>query len=219
MPPLNRQWLVRWATVFERVGAGCGRASTVVRPGGARKELMGAVAEGRPGPAQGEAGDGAGCRQETWGDAPADPLSHSRDDPRKAYPSRHIVPLAGEHEGGLFPEEVVAVSCTQVPSLRPAASTARQNSEKSLIVHRPTLGETYQSSGRFSVTGMRPTSTGGSAPASGRSWETRRMAWRHTRSLFRDTHRCRGTFLIRTFISTDAPINSSVNAFRFYQFL
>ncbi len=48
MPPLNRQWLVRWATVFERMGARLwpGFAGVIIVE--ARKELMGAVPKGTP---------------------------------------------------------------------------------------------------------------------------------------------------------------------------
>jgi SAM-dependent methyltransferase len=48
MPPLNRQWLVRWATVFERLGARLwpGFAGVIIVE--ARKELMGAVPQGAP---------------------------------------------------------------------------------------------------------------------------------------------------------------------------
>jgi SAM-dependent methyltransferase len=45
MPPLDRQWLVRWATAFERLGAALwpGFAGVIIVE--ARKELMGAIAE------------------------------------------------------------------------------------------------------------------------------------------------------------------------------
>lgn len=48
MPPLDRQWLVRWATVFERVGARLwpGFAGVIIVE--ARKELMGAIPKGTP---------------------------------------------------------------------------------------------------------------------------------------------------------------------------
>jgi SAM-dependent methyltransferase len=46
MPPLDRQWLVRWATVFERVGARLWPAFAGVIIVEARKELMGAVPVG-----------------------------------------------------------------------------------------------------------------------------------------------------------------------------
>jgi SAM-dependent methyltransferase len=48
MPPLNRQWLVRWATVFERLGARLwpGFAGVIIVE--ARKELMGAVPKAAP---------------------------------------------------------------------------------------------------------------------------------------------------------------------------
>src|SRR5262245_32268425 len=48
MPPLNRQWLVRWATVFERLGARFwpGFAGVIIVE--ARKELMGAVPKALP---------------------------------------------------------------------------------------------------------------------------------------------------------------------------
>ena len=43
MPPLDRQWLLRWATMFERVGARLwpGFAGVIIVE--ARKELMGAL--------------------------------------------------------------------------------------------------------------------------------------------------------------------------------
>jgi SAM-dependent methyltransferase len=49
MPPLDRQWLVRWATAFERVGARLwpGFAGVIIVE--ARKELMGAIPKGAPG--------------------------------------------------------------------------------------------------------------------------------------------------------------------------
>ena len=43
MPPVNREWLVRWATVFERVGARLWPAFAGVIIVEARKELMGAL--------------------------------------------------------------------------------------------------------------------------------------------------------------------------------
>ena len=48
MPPLNRQWLVRWATVFERAGARLwpGFAGVIIVE--ARKELMGVVPKAAP---------------------------------------------------------------------------------------------------------------------------------------------------------------------------
>jgi SAM-dependent methyltransferase len=48
MPPIDRQWLVRWATVFERVGARLwpGFAGVIIVE--ARKELMGAVPKEAP---------------------------------------------------------------------------------------------------------------------------------------------------------------------------
>jgi SAM-dependent methyltransferase len=48
MPPVNRQWLVRWATVFERLGARFwpGFAGVIIVE--ARKELMGALPKGAP---------------------------------------------------------------------------------------------------------------------------------------------------------------------------
>jgi SAM-dependent methyltransferase len=48
MPPFNRQWLVRWATVFERLGARVwpGFAGVIIVE--ARKELMGAVPKAVP---------------------------------------------------------------------------------------------------------------------------------------------------------------------------
>jgi SAM-dependent methyltransferase len=48
MPPLNRHWLVRWATVFERLGARFwpGFAGVIIVE--ARKELMGALPKGAP---------------------------------------------------------------------------------------------------------------------------------------------------------------------------
>jgi SAM-dependent methyltransferase len=48
MPPMDRQWLVRWATVFERVGARLwpGFAGVIIVE--ARKELMGAIPKAVP---------------------------------------------------------------------------------------------------------------------------------------------------------------------------
>ena len=48
MPPLDRQWLVRWATGFERIGARLwpGFAGVIIVE--ARKELMGAIPKGKP---------------------------------------------------------------------------------------------------------------------------------------------------------------------------
>jgi SAM-dependent methyltransferase len=48
MPPLNRQWAVRWATVFERMGARLwpGFAGVIIVE--ARKELMGAMPKAVP---------------------------------------------------------------------------------------------------------------------------------------------------------------------------
>jgi SAM-dependent methyltransferase len=48
MPPLDRQWLVRWATGFERIGARLwpGFAGVIIVE--ARKELMGAIPKGAP---------------------------------------------------------------------------------------------------------------------------------------------------------------------------
>ncbi len=60
MPPFDRQWLVRWATAFERLGAALwpGFAGVIIVE--AKKELMGALPErarprriGRPVPADG----------------------------------------------------------------------------------------------------------------------------------------------------------------------
>jgi SAM-dependent methyltransferase len=46
MPPIDRQWLVRWATMFERVGTTLwpGFAGVIILE--ARKELMGAIPKG-----------------------------------------------------------------------------------------------------------------------------------------------------------------------------
>jgi SAM-dependent methyltransferase len=52
MPPLDRQWLMRWATVFERVGARLWPAFAGVIIVEARKELMGALPKGKPARAQ-----------------------------------------------------------------------------------------------------------------------------------------------------------------------
>jgi len=48
MPPFDRQWLVRWATGFERIGARLwpGFAGVIIVE--ARKELMGAVPKRTP---------------------------------------------------------------------------------------------------------------------------------------------------------------------------
>jgi SAM-dependent methyltransferase len=48
MPPLDRQWLVRWATAFERIGARLwpGFAGVIIVE--AHKELMGAVPKTAP---------------------------------------------------------------------------------------------------------------------------------------------------------------------------
>lgn len=48
MPPMDRKWLLRWATAFERVGARLwpGFAGVIIVE--ARKELMGAVPKGKP---------------------------------------------------------------------------------------------------------------------------------------------------------------------------
>jgi len=48
MPPIDRQWLVRWATAFERVGARLwpGFAGVIIVE--ARKELMGAIPKAVP---------------------------------------------------------------------------------------------------------------------------------------------------------------------------
>jgi len=43
MPPIDRQWLVRWSTVFERVGARLWPGFAGVMIVEARKELMGAI--------------------------------------------------------------------------------------------------------------------------------------------------------------------------------
>ena len=43
MPPIDRQWLVRWSTAFERVGARLWPAFAGVTIVEARKELMGAI--------------------------------------------------------------------------------------------------------------------------------------------------------------------------------
>jgi SAM-dependent methyltransferase len=48
MPPLDRQWLVRWATVFERVGARLWPAFAGVVIVEARKELMALMPKGLP---------------------------------------------------------------------------------------------------------------------------------------------------------------------------
>ncbi|MBX9591616.1 MAG: methyltransferase domain-containing protein [Hyphomonadaceae bacterium] len=48
MPPMDRHWLVRWATAFERMGARLwpGFAGVIIVE--ARKELMGALPKGKP---------------------------------------------------------------------------------------------------------------------------------------------------------------------------
>jgi SAM-dependent methyltransferase len=48
MPPIDRQWMVRWATAFERVGARLwpGFAGVIIVE--ARKELMGAIPKAAP---------------------------------------------------------------------------------------------------------------------------------------------------------------------------
>jgi SAM-dependent methyltransferase len=48
MPPIDRQWLVRWSTAFERVGARlwAGFAGVIIVE--ARKELMGAIPKTAP---------------------------------------------------------------------------------------------------------------------------------------------------------------------------
>lgn len=48
MPPLDRQWLVRWATAFERVGARLWPHFAGVIIVEARKELMGAIPKAAP---------------------------------------------------------------------------------------------------------------------------------------------------------------------------
>jgi SAM-dependent methyltransferase len=48
MPPVDRQWLVRWATAFERVGARLWPAFAGVIIVEARKELMGAIPKRAP---------------------------------------------------------------------------------------------------------------------------------------------------------------------------
>jgi SAM-dependent methyltransferase len=66
MPPVNREWLVQWATVFERVGARLWPAFAGVIIVEARKELMGALPKRAPAkakpqlvPARGMLKDGA----------------------------------------------------------------------------------------------------------------------------------------------------------------
>ena len=48
MPPIDRPWIVRWSTVFERVGARLwpGFAGVIIVE--ASKELMGAIPKGAP---------------------------------------------------------------------------------------------------------------------------------------------------------------------------
>jgi SAM-dependent methyltransferase len=48
MPPVDRQWLLRWATAFERMGARLWPAFAGVVMVEARKELMGAIPKGKP---------------------------------------------------------------------------------------------------------------------------------------------------------------------------
>lgn len=48
MPPMDRHWLLRWATVFERIGARLWPAFAGVIIVEARKELMGALLKGKP---------------------------------------------------------------------------------------------------------------------------------------------------------------------------
>jgi SAM-dependent methyltransferase len=48
MPPIDRQWLVRWATVFERIGARLWPAFAGVIIAEARKELMASIPKGKP---------------------------------------------------------------------------------------------------------------------------------------------------------------------------
>jgi SAM-dependent methyltransferase len=67
MPPVNRDWLVQWATAFERIGARLWPAFAGVIIVEARKELMGALpkraaVKGKPQlvPARGLLKDGAG---------------------------------------------------------------------------------------------------------------------------------------------------------------
>jgi SAM-dependent methyltransferase len=48
MPPVDRQWLLRWATAFERIGARLWPAFAGVVMVEARKELMGAIPKGKP---------------------------------------------------------------------------------------------------------------------------------------------------------------------------
>jgi SAM-dependent methyltransferase len=68
MPPVNREWLVQWATAFERVGARLWPAFAGVIIVEARKELMGALpkrapVKGKPQlvPARGLLKDGTGA--------------------------------------------------------------------------------------------------------------------------------------------------------------
>ena len=69
MPPMDRHWLVRWATAFERIGARLWPAFAGVIIVEARKELMGALPKGKPAkgktvlvPARGLLKDGRGSR-------------------------------------------------------------------------------------------------------------------------------------------------------------
>jgi SAM-dependent methyltransferase len=48
MPPMDHRWLLRWATVFERLGARLWPAFAGVIIVEARKELMGALPKGKP---------------------------------------------------------------------------------------------------------------------------------------------------------------------------
>jgi SAM-dependent methyltransferase len=48
MPPVNRPWLLRWATAFERMGARFWPAFAGVVMVDARKEIMAAIPKGRP---------------------------------------------------------------------------------------------------------------------------------------------------------------------------
>ena len=48
MPPMDRHWLLRWATAFERIGARLWPAFAGVIIVEARKELMGALPKGKP---------------------------------------------------------------------------------------------------------------------------------------------------------------------------
>ena len=71
MPPMDRRWLLRWATAFERVGARLWPAFAGVIIVEARKELMGALPKGKPvkgktvlAPARGLAKDGRCSRND-----------------------------------------------------------------------------------------------------------------------------------------------------------